>query len=78
LNLLLQFLQNDVTQFNQASALEDHKAFWSVIETRRRDPYGFIAWPLLAIASLASEFQMPIEVESDYLPPRLLYGECRA
>jgi hypothetical protein len=80
LNLLLQFLQNDVTQFNQglASALEDHKAFWSVIERRRRDPYGFIAWPLLAIASLAYEFEMPLEVESDYLPPRLLHGECRA
>jgi hypothetical protein len=80
MKLLFQLLNRDVTQFNQvlSSALEDHKAFWSVIERRSRDPYGFIAWPLLAIASLAYELEMPLEVESDYLPPRLLHGECRA
>lgn len=78
--LLWQFLDRDVPEFNRAlySALEDHKKFWSADETRSCDPSGFIAWPLLAIASLAYDFEMPIEVESDYLPLRLLYGECRA
>jgi hypothetical protein len=80
MDLLVRLLNRDVPQFNRVlySALEDHKKFWSVNEMRSRDPYGFIAWPLLAIASLASDRKMPLEVESDYLPPRLLHGECRA
>jgi Immunity protein 49 len=80
INLLFQLLKNDVPQFHHvlSSALERHKKFWSVNEMRSRDPYGFIAWPLLAIACLAYEFKMPIEVESEYLPLRLLHGECRA
>jgi hypothetical protein len=79
LNLLLQLLSRNAPKFNHvlASALEAHKEFWSVNETTSRKPYGFIAWPLLAIASLAYDYDMPIEVESDYLPLRLLHGECR-
>jgi hypothetical protein len=80
LNLLLQLLSRNAPKFNQvlASALDAHKEFWSVNETTSRKPYGFIAWPLLAIASLAYDYDMPIEVESDYLPLRLLHGACRA
>jgi hypothetical protein len=80
LNLLLQLLQRDAPQFNHVlySALETHKQFWSVNEMRSRDPYGFIAWPLLAIASFAYDLKIPIEVESAYLPLRLLHGACRA
>jgi hypothetical protein len=80
LNLLLQLLSRNAPKFNQvlASALEAHKEFWSVNETTSRKPYGFIAWPLLAITSLAYDYDMPIEVESDYLPLRLLHGACRA
>jgi hypothetical protein len=78
IQLLFQLIKNDVPLFNHvlASALEAHKQFWSLNEQTSRTPYGFIAWPVLAIASLAYDLKMPIEVESAYLPLRLLHREC--
>jgi hypothetical protein len=78
MHLLYPLIKNDVPQFNHilASVLEAHKQFWSLNEQTSRTPYGFIAWPLLAIASFAYDLKMPIEVESAYLPLRLLHGAC--
>ncbi|MCY0952746.1 immunity 49 family protein [Streptomyces sp. H27-S2] len=72
-NLFHQFLRKDHDGFNQAlaEALELHKAYWSTPE-RSGDIAGFLALGPLAIACLAHDAGFPIEVESDYLPVRLL------
>ena len=54
-----------------------HKIYWGS-EDNSMDGYGFIAWGPLALSCLAYDAGIPIEVESDYLPLRLLHGECRA
>ncbi|MER5868298.1 immunity 49 family protein [Streptomyces sp. NPDC002044] len=72
-NLFHQFLRRDHDGFNQAlaQALELHKAYWSTPE-RSGDIAGFLALAPLAMACLAHDAGFPIEVESDYLPVRLL------
>ncbi|MEU4504031.1 immunity 49 family protein [Streptomyces sp. NPDC024089] len=54
-----------------AEALELHKAYWSTPE-RSGDIAGFLALGPLAIACLAYDAGFPVEVESEYLPVRLL------
>ncbi|MFF3860291.1 immunity 49 family protein [Streptomyces sp. NPDC002209] len=73
INLFYQFLRKDQDGFNQAlvEALELHKAYWSTPE-RAHDIAGFLALGPLAIACLARDAGLSIEVESDYLPLRLL------
>ncbi|MFD3683018.1 immunity 49 family protein [Streptomyces sp. NPDC058613] len=73
INLFHQFLRKNHDGFNQAlaEALELHKAYWSTPE-RSEDLAGFLALGPLAIACLAHDAGFPIEVESDYLPVRLL------
>ncbi|MFD9333631.1 immunity 49 family protein [Streptomyces sp. NPDC060028] len=72
-NLFHQFLRKDHDGFNKAlvEALELHKAYWSTPE-RSGDIAGFLALGPLAIACLAYDAGFPIEVESEYLPVRLL------
>ncbi|MGW3089482.1 immunity 49 family protein [Streptomyces sp. NPDC001108] len=73
INLFYQFLRKDHAGFNQAlaEALELHKAYWSAPE-RSGSIAGFLALGPLAMACLAYDAGFPIEVESDYLPIRLL------
>ncbi|MFE2166702.1 immunity 49 family protein [Streptomyces sp. NPDC059447] len=73
INLFHQFLRKDEDGFNGAlaEALELHKAYWSTPE-RAGDIAGFLALGPLAIACLAYDAGLEIEVESDYLPLRLL------
>ncbi|MGT2529102.1 immunity 49 family protein [Streptomyces nojiriensis] len=73
INLFHQFLRKDEEGVNQAlaEALELHKAYWSTPE-RAGDIAGFLALGPLAIACLAYDAGLEIEVESDYLPLRLL------
>ncbi|MFE2929041.1 immunity 49 family protein [Streptomyces sp. NPDC059278] len=73
INLFYQFLRKDHAGFNQAlvEALELHKAYWSTPE-RSGDIAGFLALGPLAIACLAYDAGFPVEVESEYLPVRLL------
>lgn len=73
INLFHQFLRKDEDGFNKAltEALELHKAYWSTPE-RAGDIAGFLALGPLAIACLAYDAGLSIEVESDYLPLRLL------
>jgi hypothetical protein len=69
----------EIAPFNEALqfALERHKKYWSK-GNRKRDPDGYLALGPLAIAGMARNAGMPIEVESEYLPKRLLEGGCRA
>lgn len=73
INLFYKFLRRDHDGFNEAlvEALELHRAYWSAQE-RAGDIAGFLALGPLAIACLAYDAGFPIEVESDYLPIRLL------
>ncbi|SDG14141.1 immunity 49 family protein [Streptomyces griseoaurantiacus] len=74
INLFYRFLRQDAPGFNQAltEALELHKAYWTADEDRTDDPSGMMALAPLAIACLAHDGGIPIEVESDYLPKHLL------
>ncbi|GCB46195.1 immunity 49 family protein [Streptomyces sp. NL15-2K] len=74
INLFHRFLRKDHDGFNQAlvEALELHKEYWTADEDRTKDPEGRIALGPLAIACLAYDGEIPIEVESDYLPKHLL------
>ncbi|MGW1051614.1 immunity 49 family protein [Streptomyces sp. NPDC001118] len=74
INLFYRFLRQDGPGFNQAlaEAVELHKAYWTADEDRTDDPSGMVALAPLAIACLAYDGDMPIEVESDYLPKHLL------
>lgn len=74
INLFYRFLRQDAPGFNQAlaEAVELHKAYWTADEDRTDDPSGMIALGPLAVACLAHDGRIPIEVESDYLPKHLL------
>ncbi|GHF90880.1 hypothetical protein GCM10018787_44590 [Streptomyces thermodiastaticus] len=74
LELFLHFLQRDVERFNASlvRSLHLHKEFWAADEDRRLDTEGVVALGPLAIACLAYDVGMPIDVESDYLPEHLL------
>ncbi len=74
INLFYRFLRQDVTGFNQAlaEAVELHKAYWTEDDDRTDDPSGMVALGALAVACLAHDGGIPIEVESDYLPKHLL------
>ncbi|MEV0249031.1 immunity 49 family protein [Nocardia sp. NPDC050712] len=76
MNMLFNATQGRVNEFNTIleRGLEDHGAFWNTAE-RERDPYGYIAWPLLAAACYATDRGIPIRVRSDYLPASLLRRE---
>lgn len=74
INLFHRFVRKDEGGFNQAlaEALELHKAYWTADEDRAKDPDGRLALGPLAIACLAYDGGIPIEVESEYLPAHLL------
>ncbi|MEV6720539.1 immunity 49 family protein [Streptomyces xanthochromogenes] len=65
----------DVTQFNSAlaKALDWHKAYWSENDPASVD--GLVALAPLALACIAHDADMDIDVESDYLPENLLIPE---
>ncbi|MEU9120038.1 immunity 49 family protein [Streptomyces sp. NPDC048506] len=73
IHLFYQFMRKDHEGFNQAlaEALELHKAYWSR-EDHSDDIAGYLALGPLAMACLAYDAGIPIEVESEYLPIRLL------
>ncbi|WP_242581742.1 immunity 49 family protein [Streptomyces sp. MST-110588] len=73
IHLFYLFVRKDHEGFNQAlaEALELHKAYWSR-EDRSDDIAGYLALGPLAMACLAYDAGFPIEVESEYLPIRLL------
>lgn len=74
LDLLYRLLDRDAPAFNRAlaTALERHRVYWGREDPDGRDSRGYVAWGPLALAVLASEAGMPIEVASGYLPRALL------
>ncbi|MFC5721706.1 immunity 49 family protein [Streptomyces gamaensis] len=82
---LFQLLNRGETeQFNTSLAgfLAWHKQYWTGSEARSLDSEGLVALSLLAIVCMAYDNDVPIEVESEYLPKHLLkrswVGECDA
>lgn len=72
LELVYRFALRDGPAFNQALrfALERHKKYWGQKKLRLAAS-GFVAWGAVAMAALAEDAGIPIEVESDYLPSYL-------
>lgn len=71
--LLGHVARGDEAAFNDglAAALVSHHGFWGM-PTRRGNFYGFVAWGPLAVACLAFDRGMRVDVESDYLLPYLI------
>lgn len=63
-------------RFNEAlvKALEMHKRYWTATPSRSENPDGYVAWAPLAIACLAKDLGVTIDVQSEYLPLNLLDG----
>lgn len=74
INLFYHFVRRDVEGFSPAlaEALKLHRAYWTLNEERTTDIDGSIALGPLAIACLAYDGELPIDVESEYLPHHLL------
>ncbi|MGG2460635.1 immunity 49 family protein [Streptomyces sp. RGM 3693] len=74
INLFYHFVLKDEAGFSPAleEALKLHQMYWTLTEERRTDIDGSIALGPLAIACLAYDGKLPIEVESEYLPKHLL------
>ncbi|MFE4058334.1 immunity 49 family protein [Streptomyces sp. NPDC059096] len=72
--LLYRYLRNDVAGFNEAlaDAVRWHKEYWTADEDRTLNIQGVVALAPLAIASLARANNLPLDIESDYLPEALL------
>ncbi|MBU7599433.1 immunity 49 family protein [Streptomyces sp. P38-E01] len=73
--LFIRFLERDVEGFNEAlvDSLRWHKSYWST-EDRCKDGDGNVALGPLAVACMARDSGLPVEVESHYLPKHLLEG----
>ena len=52
-----------------------HKKYWAKTATRRDDWDGFLSFPMLAAAALAHRRNLPFDVDSEYLPMRLVRGD---
>ncbi|MEU6274148.1 immunity 49 family protein [Streptomyces populi] len=74
ITLFYHFVRGDEEGFGPAlaEALKLHRAYWTLSEERSADIDGSIALGPLAIACLAHDGGIPVEVESDYLPGHLL------
>ncbi|MFE1831142.1 immunity 49 family protein [Streptomyces yangpuensis] len=74
INLFRLFVTDDPVGFNAflVRALELHKAYWNADERRAEKPDGHLALAPLALACLAYDGGLPVEVESGYLPHHLL------
>ncbi|MFJ6918078.1 immunity 49 family protein [Streptomyces sp. NPDC101133] len=74
LELFHRYQLQDSAQFNKALAgsLVAHKEYWGGDGARSLSGDGLVALGPLAIASMAYDAGMPIEVESEYLPAELV------
>jgi hypothetical protein len=71
-------MHSDQERFNTVlqEALELHKKFWTKNEDSLLYPESYLALGLIAICRLAHEQGMIVDGDSDYLPLRLVAGEC--
>ncbi|MET8401811.1 immunity 49 family protein [Streptomyces sp900116325] len=74
LELFHLYLRREAGRFNEslAKALTWHKEYWTANEARSLSGEGLVALGPLAIACMARDADMPIEIESEYLPRELL------
>ncbi|WP_067713535.1 immunity 49 family protein [Nocardia yamanashiensis] len=75
INLFYRFLAEDLGEFNAGlvQALESHDRYWNSDEHgRRHSRIGMVAAGPLAMACLACDAGLAIEVKSEYLPQRIL------
>lgn len=74
INLFYHFVRKHEEGFSPAlvEALKLHKAYWTLNEEREADIDGTMALGPLAMACLAYDGKLSIEVESGYLPKYLL------
>jgi hypothetical protein len=77
MKLLGYLIQGEVENFNSAltESVELHKRYWTATAERAKDPDGYIAFGPLAMACLAHEYGMPVDVESPYIPDGLISGD---
>ncbi|MEU9718232.1 immunity 49 family protein [Streptomyces sp. NPDC047976] len=74
INLFYKFLRKDEEGFHTAllEALELHKQYWTATPERADDIDGLVPIGVLAVACLAHDAGIPVDVESPYLPEHLL------
>ncbi|MFF8639748.1 immunity 49 family protein [Streptomyces sp. NPDC015345] len=74
INVFYRFVSKDEEGFSPAlgEALKLHQAYWTLNQERKSDIEGSIALGPLAIACLAYDGNIPIGIESEYLPKHLL------
>ncbi len=74
IDVLYRYLFNDVEAFNEslAWALELHALYWTSEADRIEDVAGGLSLPLLALACFAFDAEIPVAVESGYLPKYLM------
>lgn len=74
INLFYLLVRKDVGGFSSAlaDALKLHRAYWTMGEDRQADINSSFALGPLAVACLAHDAGLAIDVESDYLPEHLL------
>ncbi|GLX18831.1 immunity 49 family protein [Streptomyces lavendulae] len=74
INLFYKFLRKDEEGFHTAllAALELHKQYWTATPERAGDIEGRVPVAVLAIACLAYDGGIPVNVQSPYLPEHLL------
>ncbi|WP_307065388.1 immunity 49 family protein [Streptomyces sp. B3I8] len=74
LELFHLYQRQETERFNEtlANALQWHKEYWTADEERSRSSDGLVALGPLALACMTRDADMPIEVESEYLPRELL------
>ncbi|MEV6963109.1 immunity 49 family protein [Streptomyces sp. NPDC051207] len=72
--LLYRVIRRDSTEFNKAlsDALRWHKEYWTADEARAASADGLVALGPLAMACLARDQGITVDVESEYVPKALL------
>jgi hypothetical protein len=78
MNLLDCVMNSEQERFNNVlqEALQLHKQYWTKDEDSLLYPESYFALGLIAICRLAHEQGMIVNGDSDYLPLRLVAGEC--
>ncbi|MEV3989887.1 immunity 49 family protein [Streptomyces sp. NPDC049837] len=74
IELFHRYQREQAEEFNKAlaDALTWHKEYWTANEARALSGDGLVALGPLAVACMAYDAGMPVEVESEYLPRHLL------
>jgi hypothetical protein len=74
LEIFHRYQRQEPEPFNTAlaEALTWHREYWTANETRSKSSEGLVAVGPLAVACMAFDADIPVDVESEYLPKHLL------